>query len=152
VAATRGPVPKRTAERRRRNKTDGEEVTTAVVDARKVVEAPPLALKVTWGGAEVEPHPIAVEWYESLKTSGQAQFFEPSDWQVARFVAHEMTRHLLSIKGSAMGFAALMAAMSELLTTEGSRRRVRLEIERGDGEQPVAGVIKLADYADAFGG
>jgi hypothetical protein len=139
----RGPVPKRSTERRRRNKAEGGEVTTASVPSG-VVQAPALDLE--------SPHPLAVDWYASLAESGQAQFYEPSDWQVARLVAHELTR-MLNNRFSAQGYAAIMGSLTELLTTEGSRRRVRLEIERGAGEKPApAGVTALSDYRDALGG
>ncbi|ONI88222.1 hypothetical protein ALI144C_07155 [Actinosynnema sp. ALI-1.44] len=35
-----------------------------------------------------EPHPLIVDFYESLKHSAQSQFYEPSDWQFARFTLH----------------------------------------------------------------
>lgn len=67
---------------------------------------------------------------QALTESAQAKYFEPSDWQAARFVAHEMDRYIRSARPSSQMFAALMSAMSDLLVTEGTRRRVRIEIER----------------------
>jgi len=101
---------------------------------------------VEFGGRVQQPpasdswHEIAREWYKSLADSGQAQFYEPSDWQTARYIAEAMTRNLNNGRFSAQLFAAVMSGMSELLTTEGARRRVRLEIERDDDEEsePVA--------------
>lgn len=143
---TRGPVPKHSSERRRQNKPEGGEIT--VVRARLgTVEQPP---------ASPDWHPIARDWYESLAESGQAQFYEPSDWQTARYIAEAMTRNLEAGRFSAQLFAAVLSGMTELLTTEGARRRARLEIERacaGDGgnRQP-AGVTALNDYRNALGG
>lgn len=131
---TRGPVPKRSDRRVRRNK-DGGEVERLAVDGGPVV-APPLGF---------ETHEIAVSWYESLAESGQARYYEPSDWEYARYVANLMGRLLNSARPSSQMVAALNSAMNDLLTTEASRRRVRLEIDRGkpadDGEN--AAVIQL---------
>jgi hypothetical protein len=135
---TRGPIPKRDAERRRRNKPDVETDTVQIVGDVDVPDVDP-----TW-------HAIATDWYRSLAKSGQSKRFEPSDWAAARLVAHDMTRHLNSARFSSQALAALWSAMTDLLTTEGARRRVRMEIERkppkDDGEP--AKVTRLDDYRD----
>lgn len=128
-----GPVPKRAAERRRRN-LDG-----------RVDSAPPLVAAVEQPPADKDWHAVALAWYESLATSGQAQFYEPSDWATAYYVAEAMSRNLSAGKFSAMLFASVMSAMTELLTTEGARRRARLEIERGEAEVP-ASVSAMDEY------
>jgi nucleoid-associated protein YgaU len=138
-----GPAPKRSSERRRRNAESKVETLKVTVGA--VVEIP--KPNPQW-------HPIAKDWYVSLASSGQAQFFEPSDWQYARYVADAMSRNLKSgLKFSAMLFATVSSAMNDLLTTEASRRRVRMEIERGGTEpaQP-AGVTAIADYRKSLAG
>jgi hypothetical protein len=135
MPASRGPVPKRSSERRRRNKESKPQTAPALVAK---VEAP--KAKAGW-------HPIAKAWYASLSESGQTQFFEPSDWQAAQYVAEVMSRNLREKKFSGSLFNAVWSAMSDLLTTEAARRRVRLEIERvGDGEEPPAGVVAISDY------
>lgn len=137
----RGPVPKRSTERRRRNKSSVVETVKVDAPASAVPAANP-----SW-------HPIAGDWYASLVESGQAIYFEPSDWQAARFVAEVMSKNLKQKRFSSVLFAAVWAAMNDLLTTEASRRRVRMEIERGDVDrgQP-AGVTAIADYRKAVGG
>lgn len=133
----RGPIPKRSSERRRRNKPDGGEVSKATSPAFEV-ECPPV--REDW-------HPIAREWYLSLADSGQSVFYEPSDWATAVYVAEAMSRGLEQSRFSAQLFAAVSSAMTELLTTEGARRRARIEIERGDAEpEQTAGVTALAEY------
>lgn len=137
----RGPVPKRSTERRRRNKEAAPEVVT--VDASPTAAPPP---DPRW-------HAIAGDWYASLVDSGQAQFFEPSDWQAARYVAEVMSRNLRQKKFSSVLFAAVWSAMSDLLTTEAARRRVRMEIERNkpDDQEPAA-VVAIASYRKSIGG
>ncbi|MEU0937585.1 hypothetical protein [Embleya sp. NPDC005971] len=143
MAASRGPVPKRSEERRRRNKSD-----TPI--ARVETSTEPLP------APEPDPgwHPIARDWFLSLSESGQAVFYQPSDWQTARYVAEAMHTNLSQGRFSAQLFAAVTAAMSNLLVTEGDRRRVRVELARrtsGAPEQP-AGVTAIADYRASIGG
>lgn len=139
-AGTRGPVPKRSTERRRRNATTKvEPVKLEGLGPVPVPDPDP-----TW-------HPIALDWYRSLAESGQSMYYEPSDWQAARYVAEVMSRNLKQgRKISSVLFASVWSAMGDLLTTEADRRRVRMEIERGDneGEQTPAGVTAIADYRD----
>lgn len=141
-----GPVPKRSEERRRRNKDDGPELIQAPSggpgDLPDLPE--PDAL---W-------HPIASDWYLSLRDSGQSAFYEPSDWAMARYAAHVMSQVLLSERGpNGQLVAALNSVMSSLLTTEGDRRRARMELERKKPAGPkLASVSPLDSYRDIAGG
>jgi len=131
----RGPVPKRSDRRVRRNK-DGGEVERIAVDAG-FVAPPPL---------EFETHPLAKGLYEDLGRSAQARYFEPSDWRAAQVVVHELGRMLNAGKPSGQLLSAVWSALSDLLVTEGQRRRMRLEIERmqdGTSSGEDADVIEL---------
>jgi hypothetical protein len=99
-------------------------------------------------------HPIASDWYLSLRESGQAAFYQPSDWAVARYAADLMSKVLLSERGpNGQLVAALNSVMSSLLTTEGDRRRARMELERKKpASQTDADVTVLDDYRSAFSG
>jgi len=89
-------------------------------------------------------HPIAMEWYESLAESGQARYFEPSDWQAARVVAYEIGRMLNRREASGQLLSSVWSAMGDLLSTEAARRRVRMEIDRGlAAEDEDADVVEL---------
>lgn len=141
-----GPIPKRSEERRRRNKDDGPELIQAPAggpeDLPDLPEPDPL-----W-------HQIAADWYLSLQQSGQAAFYEPSDWAVARYAADLMSKVLLSERGpNGQLVAALNSVMSSLLTTEGDRRRARMELERKKPAGPkLASVSPLDSYRDIAGG
>lgn len=134
-----GPVPKRTEQRRRRNRPE--------VD----VERAQGAVEVPVPPADPEWHVIARDWYESLARSGQSRWYEPSDWATARYIAEAMSRNLSAgAKFSAVLFSSVLGGMSTLLVTEGDRRRVRIELERagegGDGDDDV--VSELAQYRE----
>jgi hypothetical protein len=132
----RGPVPKRSDERRRRN-------TPKAADPVRL----PLA-DIVWPAPDEEWHQVAVRWYRSLAESGQSRFYEPSDVAAAVYVAEGMSRSLKGKMSSVM-FAAVMSAMTELLTTEAARRRARVELERVDGAEEPAAVASMAKYRAA---
>lgn len=142
-----GPIPKRSEERRRRNKDDGP----------ALIQAPSGAPEGLPDLPEPSPlwDPIAADWYLSLRESGQAAFYEPSDWAVARYAAELMSRVLDCSERGPNGqlVAALNSVMSSLLTTEGDRRRARMELERKKPQGAAsASVTALDDYRSAFGG
>ena len=143
---TRGPIPKRSEERRRVNKDDGP----------ALIQAPAGSPEGTPDLPDPDPlwHPIAADWYLSLRESGQSAFYEPSDWAMARYAAHVMSQVLLSERGpNGQLVAALNSVMSSLLTTEGDRRRARMELGRKKPDSPrLASVSPLDSYRDIAGG
>lgn len=140
----RGPIGKRSnAQAGHRTKAEKAEVEKVEVDQGPAEMPEPDA---GW-------HPIARDWYVSLSQSGQARFMEPSDWAGARYVAEAVSQNLKGDKFSAMLFSSVWSAMNDLLTTEGARRRVKLEIDRGgNSDDAPAGVAVLDDYRNVAGG
>lgn len=153
-----GPLPKRSIERRRRNVSS--DVDTVVVTG--AVDVPPVPTGL---------HPIARRLYRSMTLSGQAVYFEPSDWEAARFAAEVITNmlwyprrrgkdgtilrdktgHPFPRRERARISAELLAVtwkmLTDLLVTEGARRRARIEIDRqrSAGER---GIDHLDSYRD----
>jgi hypothetical protein len=119
---TRGPLPKRDAEVAG-HKAKKDKATA--VESFSTVPVP-----------EADPYwcSEAKEWYASLDMSGQSRFFEPSDWQQALIVGALITQ--LMAKPSAPLAKVVLAAMSELGSTEAARRRMRIEVERPEGDAP----------------
>ena len=138
-----GPVPKRSEQRRRRNKTDMPV---------EITPAPPTTPDAPTSSPDW--HSIAREWFDSLARSGQAAWYQASDWAQARLVAEMMDRLCQAEKPNAQLFASVLAGASSLLTTEGERRRLRLELARGPqvDEDEEASVTALADYMRENGG
>lgn len=143
---SRGPIPERSEARRRRNKEDGPGLVQAP-------SGPPPDLP-DLPDADLLWHPIAADWYLSLRESGQAAFYQPSDWAVARYAADLMSKVLMSERGpNGQLVAALNSVMASLLTTEGDRRRARMELERKPAAKQVpASVTAIADYRSSIGG
>ena len=119
---TRGPVPKRTESRQRRNASD---VDVKRADGAEDVSQP--APDPDW-------HPIASRLWESLGRSGQSRFYEPSDWAVAYSLMDDLSYYKASSKRSGQMLATIMSAMSSLLVTEGDRRRVQIELARPNAD------------------
>lgn len=136
-----GPVGKRSDQRRRRNKPEGAQLSVA--PAAPEVEVPEPS--DSW-------HPLMVDWYRSLINSGQSSFYEPSDWQMARLAAHIMSQELNSgelVKAATV--KEFQAIANNLMTTEGARRKLRVELQRGP--QSVVedeSVSVMADYKEMF--
>ena len=142
MAASRGPVPKPSAQRRRANKP---EVPVETAPSAGPAKAPP---------ADPEWHPVAHRWYESLAASGQCASYQPSDWAEAVVWTVLLSQQLESSRPSAMMLAAWSSASSRLLVTEGDRRRVRIELERAGKTDPdkEAGVASMTAWRAKLSG
>ena len=131
-----GPVPKRSDERIRRNKVEGLEK----VEVLGLVKQPLLIIE--------NPHPIVKKLYAALKTSAQAQYYEPAEWYIIQVILDKLNTEIL--KGTGSNGQLFMGLISELndahLISEGARRRHRLEITRNDTQD--AKVLKIEDYLD----
>jgi hypothetical protein len=138
--AGRGPVPKRSEERRRADSPDAIPLKTAPVG--DIPEIPP---------AQDYWHPLATGWYESLAASGQSAFYEPSDWSTAYILAESMHRLLTYEKFSATLLQTILSGMADLLTTEGTRRRARVELIRASEEVEAKDtkVVAMSAYRQA---
>lgn len=134
MAGTRGPIPKR-SDQKHGHRTKAELAAVTKVETQGVVADAPAADE-SW-------HPIALAWYESLRSSGQAVFYQPSDWATAVLVAESMSRDLrpqvvgitdsgmtvtevIPLKGASLG--AYLRAFGVLMVTEGDRRRLQIEL------------------------
>ena len=144
MAVTRGPVPKRSDQRRRANKPE--------VEVAKGQSAPPES--ITAPDPDPAWHPSALRWYVSLGKSGQRAWYQPSDWAEAHVWTGLLSQQLESSRPSAMLLAAWSAASARLLTTEGDRRRVRIELERAQARDPdkEAGVASMKAWRDKLAG
>lgn len=138
---SRGPVPKRSDQRRRVNQTEGPITKAAASAEGPIPDADP-----AW-------HPLARKYFDALKVSGQGRYFEPSDWMHAVVSMEILTRMLVSGRLSAQLYAAWTADTARLLVTEGDRRRMRLELERAPDVNPDAdaGVASMDAWRERLG-
>lgn len=158
MAGERGPIGKRSEERRRRNLPDkpvdrvaiGGDVDDLFGDdmpderAEHRIQAKDFGAVVK-PAADEEWHPVATQLYDSLGESGQSIFFEPSDWAAAYLICESLSRDLheqpigtdadgapifgrVPLKGA--NLAAYLKGLSGLGATEGDRRRLSIELTR----------------------
>ena len=122
---TRGPVPKRSGDRNgHRSKDEAQAVTSVDLDGEVVIPE-----------ADPEWHPIAQDLWESLEKSGQARFYEPSDWAIAYSLCDDLSYYKLARVRSGQMLASIMSSLSSLLLTEGDRRRVQVELNRKQADE-----------------
>lgn len=107
-------VPKRSEERRRRNKVR--------IDRTPNTTTAPLGPPCPdWVDG------LARHWYDSLRTSGQAVYYVDSDWAVAQIVAKATMQ--FQAQPSAFMLRQIMSSMRSLAATEGDRRSLRIELQ-----------------------
>lgn len=141
--ALKGPIPKRSGQRH------GHRAKSVVVDITHGPAGAAVPIPVPDPGW----HPLARDWFVSLGESGQHRWYEPSDWTTARVWAEVLSRQLESERISSVMIQAWASSAGELLTTEGSRRRARLELERAgqDDADEAAAVTAMDAYRAALG-
>jgi hypothetical protein len=135
-----GPIPKREAERTRRNKEPEGSVSLAKGNAYPVTIPP---ADETWA-------PRAKSWYESLATSGMKEFMQNSDYEYARILCDALTDYYK--RPSAMMLASILSGMTSLGTTEGDRRRMRIELEKPKPVLESASITAIGDYKSKLAG
>ncbi|MFI5763885.1 hypothetical protein ACIA8F_23470 [Streptomyces sp. NPDC051563] len=137
-----GPVPNREsdlARPRERKGSDVQPVTRGVARPTKVPNA-----DRSW-------HPIAKRLWDSLKTSGQADFYQDSDWALAFSLCEDLSYYKKAGKRSGQMLQTIYSAFERLLVAEGDRRRVRVELHEPEPEVQSAAVLAIADYRQDLG-
>lgn len=153
---TRGPVPKRTEERRRRNAPEGPSSTYDGLEVEADIDPDSDEAKRARGlpipEADENWHDIAKMAYESLQYSRQSVYMEASDWAQAYLLCESISRDLgeqvvgvtedgtvvkdeIPLKGASL--AAYLKGFGELGMSEGARRRMNMELKPrvGDGRK-----------------
>ncbi|WP_371671237.1 hypothetical protein OG985_28620 [Streptomyces sp. NBC_00289] len=96
-------------------------------------------------------HPIAKRLWDSLKESGQADFYQQSDWALAYSLCEDLSYYKKSGKRSGQMLQTIYSAFERLLVAEGDRRRVRIELHEPVPEEQSAAVLAIADYKKDLG-
>lgn len=158
---TRGPIGKTEAELARpRERRGGDEQATIHGERREV----------TWDlPAPADWHPIAIQIYESVRSSGQADFYQDSDWAILYSLCEDISYYKTPSKAHAVDkktgeireydkprsgqmLQAIMSNLAALLLTEGERRRVRLELQNAPEEKADLKVVAMDKYRDLADG
>lgn len=137
-----GPVPRREAELARPRERKGRNVQPVTRGELRPVTIP---------HADPDWHPIAIRLYKALKSSGQADFYQNSDWALAYSLCEDLSHYKRSSKRSGQMLQTIYSALERLLVAEGDRRRVRIELHAPDDEAEPAAVLAIADYRRDLG-
>jgi hypothetical protein len=130
VPGSGGPPPKRSGERRRRNKP-----------AIPLIQAPASDGEATFPPPAEHWDSLVVDAYISAQKSGQRRFYEPTDVTLLRYGCEAMHRSLHGAgTRSGTGMSPMMVRevvniFGLLLFSEADRRRLRIELERQPGDE-----------------
>ena len=105
-------------------------------------------MKVAQGQSQGAEHPIpqadsswrpkARSWYNSLKLSGQSEFFEPSDWATAVAAADAYDVFLRTHNASILAQFTRLSERLGATITDRQRNRIQLEEPAPDDEDEAA--------------
>jgi hypothetical protein len=155
---TRGPAPKRDAERRRTNE---RELPTTTVNVAELSSG-----EVVIPEMDENWHPVAKRLWASFPLSAASVLLEPTDWALLYVGCDDLSRELkpkhvqvgvdgagdpifvqrdMPMPGAKLN--ALLKLMTGLLALEGDRRRLAVEINRaahGEAGEQVAAADQVA--------
>lgn len=100
-------------------------------------------------------HPTCRRLWESLKNSGQSDFFQESDWAYAYSILEDFSfqkkAQAEGRKMSAETIKTLYAGLDKLMMTEAERRRARIELEEPASDEDSAGTVAVKNYKQGLG-
>jgi hypothetical protein len=141
-----GPIPNRSEDLARPRERKGKDVVPVTKGNSRPATIPEM---------DEDWHPIAKMVWESLETSGQADFYQSSDWAIAYSVCEDLSMYKKPLKDrngdeyhkrSGQMLQTIMGALSNLLVTEGDRRRVRIELTEPEPDHDPAALLVMNDY------
>lgn len=132
-----GPVPNRSEDLARPRERRGGDVVPVTKGVARDVKIP---------NASSDWHPIARKLWDSLKTSGQSDYYQNSDWAFAYSLCDDLSYYKKQGKRSGQMLQSIYSAMERLLVTEADRRRVRIELDQPETGQTEASVTVMGDY------
>ena len=151
VIGSRGPIPNRESDLARPRERKGSDVQSVTKGTLKPVTIPE---------ADENWHPIAKRMWDSLATSGQADFYQDSDWATAYMLMDNLSIYsqprvdrdgIEYHKRSPEMFKAILSGLASLMVTEGDRRRLRLELSAPDDGEGDAALYAIEDYKQELG-
>ncbi|MFE4635066.1 hypothetical protein ACFRJ1_17050 [Streptomyces sp. NPDC056773] len=137
-----GPVPNRESDLARPRERKGSDVQPVTRGLARPAKPP---------NADRDWHPIARRLWDSLKQSGQADFYQASDWALAYSLCEDLSYYKKAGKRSGQMLQTIYSAFERLLVAEGDRRRVRIELHEPEPEVQSAAVLAIADYKKDLG-
>jgi len=104
-----------------------------------------------WPNAPRDWHPIARRLWDSVKESGQTDFYQQSDIALLFSLCEDLSYYKQAGKRSGQMLQTIYSALERLLVTEGDRRRAGIELNQPEDEGESAAVLAIADYKKELG-
>lgn len=101
--------------------------------------------------ADPDWHPIALQLWEAMKVSGQSAFYEQSDWAYAYSLCEDLSDYKQQTRRSGQMAQTIYSNMSNLMLTEGDRRRLRVELDDPAEETEDASVTAITAMQAVLG-
>lgn len=126
-----GPIPERTEFLAEPRKAERGDVTKGTLREVTIPTGDP-----AW-------HPVAMRMWDAMKRSGQADFYQDSDWAFAYSLMDDLSYYKSSGKRSGQMLQSIYSAMERLLLTEADRRRARIELSEPEDQGEAASVTAI---------
>ena len=95
--------------------------------------------------------PMVQELYLSAAESGQSDFYQKSDWMLWYSLCEDLNYYKKMGKRSGQMLQTIYSTMTELLVTEGARRKANVILTEPEPEEDDAAVLALAEYREELG-
>ena len=126
--------------RSRQGKHKGYEVTQG---AARAVEVP---------SANPEWCPVAVSLWEAAQASGQADYYQQTDWAVLYLTLDQITYLYEQSRRSPEFLKAVYSALGALMFTEADRRKANVELVTASAKETSDAVVAVMDdYKKSLG-
>lgn len=110
-----------------------------------------IAKKVDIPDPDLNWHKVAKMVWDSLEQSGQSDFYQQSDWAVAYMMCDTISEYRKATRRSAQMLQSIQTMMTNLMLTEGDRRRLRIELGEEPREEESPGLAAVASLQEALG-
>lgn len=138
-----GPIPNRPEDLSRdRDSQRGDQIPISKGELRPVNDVP--APDSDWPD-------MVQELYLSAAVSGQSDFYQMSDWWLWYSLCEDLAYYKKMGRRSGQMLQTIYSSMTELLVSEGARRKARIILSDPEPEEDDAVLLALVDYQEALG-
>lgn len=134
--AKSGPIPRRESDLARPRERKGGKVQPVQKGRLREVTIPE---------ADPDWHPIAKMIWESAQTSGQADYYQDTDYALLYSICEDISVYKDNSRRNGQILSSLYSTLGRLMFTEGDRRSLRLELHADEPEDD-AEVHAIEDY------
>jgi hypothetical protein len=137
-----GPVPNHSDDLARDRSRKGGDQMPLTKGTRRETE---------WPEPDPEWHHLAIDVYNGCRNSGQADFYQQSDIALLASLCDDLSYAKNRVQRSGQLLQTIYTNMSNLLVSEGDRRRVRIELDEPKQETDSASLSLMSDYREGLG-